>query len=71
LTPRPPRRIALVGCGFIGGIHSMLLGGLRRAGYSEAEVVACCDTDIERARLFAELHGAGLATTDPRENCRD
>ena len=63
----PPRRLAIVGCGFIGGIHSMVLWGLRRAGRTDAAVVACCDTDLERARLFALYHGAGLATTDPAE----
>lgn len=56
-----------MGCGFIGGIHSMLLWGLRRAGRADALVVACCDADIERARLFAVFHGAGVATTDPAE----
>jgi predicted dehydrogenase len=61
------QRVAIVGCGFIGGIHSMVLWGLRHAGCSDAAVVACCDTDIERARLFALYHGAGLATTDPAE----
>ena len=29
----------------------MVLWGLRHAGYTDAAVVACCDTDVERARM--------------------
>jgi predicted dehydrogenase len=67
VTRRPALRIAIIGCGFVGGIHSMVLWGLRRAGCTDAAVVACCDTDLERARLFAMFHGASLATTDPTD----
>jgi predicted dehydrogenase len=62
-----PRRISLVGCGFIGGVHSMLLWGLRQSGHTDATVVSCCDSDIDRARLFGQFHGASLATTDATE----
>jgi myo-inositol 2-dehydrogenase/D-chiro-inositol 1-dehydrogenase len=60
-------RVAIVGCGFIGGVHSMVLRGLRLGGVITDEVVATCDEDITRARLFAESHGAAIATTDPHE----
>jgi predicted dehydrogenase len=66
-TGKRPLRIAIVGCGFVGGIHSTVLLGLRRAGYTQDAVVACCDTDVERARRFALFHGASLATNDPAE----
>ena len=61
------RRIAIVGCGFIGGVHSMVLRGLQRAGVVADRVVAVCDRDINRARVFGESHGAPLATADPAE----
>jgi predicted dehydrogenase len=60
-------RIAIVGCGFIGGLHSMVLRGLRRGDIITDEVVATCDQDITRAQLLAESHSAPLATTDPSE----
>jgi predicted dehydrogenase len=60
-----PRRIAIVGCGFIGRIHSTVLMGLRRAGYTDDAVVACCDSEVERAKKFAVFHGASMATSDP------
>jgi predicted dehydrogenase len=62
-----PRRIAIVGCGFIGRIHSTVLLGLRRAGFTDDAVVACCDSDVERARKFARFQGASVATSDPAE----
>jgi predicted dehydrogenase len=62
-----PRRIAIVGCGFVGRIHSMVLSGLRRAGYTDAAVVACCDADVERARKFGGFHGSSLTTNNPAE----
>jgi UDP-N-acetyl-2-amino-2-deoxyglucuronate dehydrogenase len=66
-TEGGPLRLSIVGCGFVGGIHSMVLWGLRRAGIVNAAVVATCDTDIERARMFALYHGADVATDDPAE----
>jgi predicted dehydrogenase len=45
----------------------MVLWGLRHAAVTDAAVVACCDIDIERAGLFAQYHGASLATADPVE----
>jgi len=58
-------RVAMVGCGFIGGIHSRALRGLVRGGLVDAEVVAFADEDVERARAFADAHGAVVATDDP------
>lgn len=45
----------------------MVLRGLRLAGVISDQVVATCDSDLSRARLFAESHAAPLATTDPHE----
>lgn len=58
-------RVAIVGCGWIGGVHSRALRGLIRGGLVDAEVVATCDNDPDRAVAFARAHGAGVATTDP------
>ena len=59
------RRIAIVGCGFIGGVHSMVLRGLIRTGAVDAQVVATCDSDLGRAQLYAMSHGAEVSTADP------
>jgi predicted dehydrogenase len=61
------RRVGIIGCGFIAGIHSRVLRGLHRGGLVDAPVVATCDYDIDRARSFADAHGAALATTDVDE----
>jgi UDP-N-acetyl-2-amino-2-deoxyglucuronate dehydrogenase len=46
-------RFAVVGAGFIGGVHARELAGL-----DEAEVVAVVDTDIDKARKLADAYGA-------------
>lgn len=58
-------RIAIVGCGWIGAVHSRALRGLIRGGLVDDAVVAACDNDLDRAMAFARAHGAGVATTDP------
>lgn len=60
-------RIAIVGCGWIGAVHSRALRGLVRAGLCDAAVVATCDPDLDRATAFARAHEAGVATTDLAE----
>lgn len=45
-------RVGLVGCGKIAVTHAEALRVL-----PEAEFVACCDREIERARAMAEQHG--------------
>jgi predicted dehydrogenase len=60
-------RVALIGCGWIGGVHSRAIRGLVKGGLAEAEVTAACDADIRRAETFAGVHGAAVATTDPGE----
>jgi predicted dehydrogenase len=60
-------RVAIVGCGWIGAVHSRALRGLARGGLVDAAVVAVCDADLERALAFARPHDAELATTDPAE----
>jgi len=51
-------RFALVGAGFIGGVHARELAGL-----DEAELVAVVDTDLATAQALAGAYGAA-ATTD-------
>jgi predicted dehydrogenase len=51
-------RIGLVGCGFIGSVHSFALGALARAGLIDAAVVATFDPDRERAAALARHHDA-------------
>lgn len=57
-------RVGLIGCGWIGGVHSMALRGLIRAGLVDAQVVACTDTDPARAEAFAHAHGDGAVAVD-------
>jgi predicted dehydrogenase len=58
-------RIAIVGCGWIGAVHSLALKGLIGGGLVDAQVVSACDHDLDRALAFAKAHGAEVATTDP------
>ncbi|MGI6739472.1 MAG: Gfo/Idh/MocA family protein [Christensenellales bacterium] len=44
-------RTALVGCGKVADFHALAYAGLENS-----EFVACCDSDIERARSFAEKY---------------
>jgi predicted dehydrogenase len=60
-------RVAIIGCGWIGAVHSRALRGLIRSGLCDAAVVAACDPDLERALAFARPHGAEIATTEPAE----
>lgn len=60
-------RIGLIGCGFITQLHSRALRGIVKAGLVDAEVVATCDVDRDRAEAFAAAHGAALVTTEPDE----
>jgi predicted dehydrogenase len=52
-------RLAIIGCGFIGTVHSFAIRAIVRGGLVDASVVATCDTDIERARRMLEPHGDG------------
>jgi predicted dehydrogenase len=51
-------RIALIGCGHIGTVHSYALGQLARAGLVDAAVTSTHDPDRERAERTAAHHGA-------------
>lgn len=51
-------RIGLVGCGFIGTIHSFALRQLADAGLVDARVVGTFDPDGERAEALAAHHDA-------------
>jgi UDP-N-acetyl-2-amino-2-deoxyglucuronate dehydrogenase len=50
-------RFAVVGAGFIGGVHARELTGL-----DEAEVVAVVDTDLDKARKLADAYGADASS---------
>ena len=51
-------RIALIGCGHIGTVHSYALAQLTRAGLVDAAVTATFDPDAERAAKTARHHDA-------------
>ena len=51
-------RIALIGCGHIGTVHSYALGQLTRAGLVDAGITATYDPDHERAVQTARHHDA-------------
>jgi 1,5-anhydro-D-fructose reductase (1,5-anhydro-D-mannitol-forming) len=51
-------RVGLVGCGFIGTVHSFALHQLIKAGLVDATVVATYDVDPARAQQQAAVHGA-------------
>jgi len=53
-------RVGLVGCGFIGAVHSWALWALRKTGVTDVSVVAVCDRDAERAAGLAQPHGADV-----------
>lgn len=55
-------RVGIVGCGFIGMVHSFALRALVRAGLVDAVVAATCDVDAERAARLAEPHDASSGT---------
>ncbi len=54
-------RIGIVGCGFIGSVHSFALDRLVRAGLVDARVTCTFDVDQDRARQAADRHGAHVA----------
>ena len=54
-----PVRTAIIGCGKVGHLHARALSGL-----AEAQLVAVCDGQEDRARSFAAQYGA-LAFEDP------
>ena len=51
-------RVGLVGCGFIGTVHSFALKQLRDAELIDSAVVATYDVDPERSAAIAAHHGA-------------
>jgi len=60
-------RVGIIGCGWIGAVHSRALRGLIRGGLVDAAVVATCDEDFDRALAFAKAHDAEVATTEPAD----
>jgi predicted dehydrogenase len=57
-------RVGLVGCGFIGNVHSWALWALRKTGVVDLSVVAVCDADAERAAGLAKPHEARVSELD-------
>ena len=57
-------RVGIVGCGFIGAVHSRALKALVDAGLVDARVVATCDVDRSRAEAFGRAHGAEVVAAD-------
>jgi predicted dehydrogenase len=57
-------RIGIVGCGFIGTVHSYALRQLSRAGLVDAAVTATYDCDPSRAQAAAAAHDGAVATPD-------
>lgn len=57
-------RVGLVGCGFIGTVHSFALRQLSRAGLIDASVTATYDADPARAEAAAAAHDAAVAVPD-------
>ena len=55
-------RIALIGCGHIGTVHSYSLAQLTRAGLVDAKVTSTFDPDHERAATIASHHDARACT---------
>ncbi|HZJ27339.1 MAG TPA: Gfo/Idh/MocA family oxidoreductase [Acidimicrobiia bacterium] len=56
-------RIALIGCGHIGTVHSVALKKLRSIGEIDAVVTATFDLDPSRAEEMAAHHGAVAASS--------
>lgn len=56
--------IGIIGCGFIGGLHSRAIKALLDGGVVDARVVAVCDLDLERAKPFAAAHRAEVVSSD-------
>ena len=54
-------RIALIGCGHIGTVHSYALGQLTRAGLADAAITATFDPDHDRAEETARHHEGAVA----------
>ena len=67
----PPTRLAIIGCGFIGTVHSFAIRSIVRGGLADAVVTATCDQDLDRAKRMLEPHGGGTATTDIDEALAD
>jgi myo-inositol 2-dehydrogenase/D-chiro-inositol 1-dehydrogenase len=58
-------RIGLIGCGFIGSVHSFALHQLARVGLIDARVTATFDPDVGRAAAIAAHHGAEVSRDLP------
>ncbi len=60
-------KIGIIGAGFIGRFHARSIHGLIRLGLADADYVAVCDQDLERAESFARIAHVPLVTDDPDE----
>ncbi len=59
--------VGLIGAGLIGRFHSRGIHGVIKLGLADADYVAVCDREIERAQSFASVANLELTTTDPDE----
>ncbi len=60
-------RIGVIGAGVIGTFHGKAIHTCIKLGLVDADFVAVCDVDRERAESYARVAGAEFVTTDPRE----
>jgi predicted dehydrogenase len=58
-------RIGLIGCGFIGRFHSTAIRAFIKRGLIDAQYVAVCDLDEDRAQSFAQAAGVKTVFTNP------
>ncbi len=54
-------RVGIVGCGFIGNVHSVALAQIARTGLADAAVVATHYVDAARAEATARHHDGAMA----------
>ena len=60
-------KIGIIGAGLIGRFHARAVHGVIKLGLVDAEYVAVCDREIERAQSFASIANLDMATSDPEE----
>ncbi len=59
--------VGVIGCGLRGRFHSRAIRALIRRGVVDANYIAVCDVDEDRAREFAGIVGCSIVTTNALE----